>query len=388
MIPTQNRLANPSHRDLELLLAPVSPEQPCGEWLRYEGAYDQVREARREDDAGLPQGVWQSELKRADWESVESVCTEALARRSKDLQLAAWLLEAWIQLDGIAGAASGLELMRRLCAAYWDGMYPALDAEMTARLAPVQWVNEKLARRLRLLPLTRPSLDGVPAFSLADWDAAVQRGSGPGDSSGLTVARFEQSVSLTSYTWFAALRQDAQKAIDEACALDGLLDEKAGNLAPGLLQFRGVLDAIEQILEHMCAATQHQEPERPPDSPEEREHDISASALVAAGGQELRMDSQTAGIASAGLGESEGLRLRTREDAYRVLAEAAAFLQKNDPHSPTPYLVWRAVAWGNMQFGELMQELVRDQGEFNELVKLLHLDVFPAIASKTHDSHL
>ncbi|HZZ40294.1 MAG TPA: type VI secretion system ImpA family N-terminal domain-containing protein, partial [Acidobacteriaceae bacterium] len=105
--------------DLNHLMAPISAEHPCGEWLRYQGTYDQVREMRREDDAGLPQGVWQSELKRADWGAVETLCAEALVHRSKDLQLAAWLLEAWIQMDSFAGASRGIELMRRLCADFW-----------------------------------------------------------------------------------------------------------------------------------------------------------------------------------------------------------------------------------------------------------------------------
>jgi type VI secretion system ImpA family protein len=386
MAPTPTSSSRPLNCDLDRLLAPISPEHPCGEWLRYEGTYDQVRDARREDDAGLPQGVWQSELKRADWGSVESVCCEALATRSKDLQLSAWLLEAWIQLDGLAGAARGLDLMRRICVAYWDEMYPVLDADMTARLAPLQWVNEKLSRRLRLLKLTQPSLDGVPAFSLADWDVAVQHSSGPGsgagDRSGPTQAKIEQSVSLTSYSWFAALRQDTQKSMDEARALDVLLDEKAGKSAPGLLQFRGALDAIDLILAQMCAATRHQEPEMPLESSDGSEHTASAAALVPTAGPMLPAEDHAIESGLAGFAETDGFRLNTREDAYRVLGEVATFLQKIDPHSPTPYLVRRAVAWGSMQFGELMQELVRDQGEVNELVRLLHLDLSDTATSK------
>ena len=38
--------------DLEKLLYPISVERPAGESLRYEGTYDRIREARRQDDAG------------------------------------------------------------------------------------------------------------------------------------------------------------------------------------------------------------------------------------------------------------------------------------------------------------------------------------------------
>jgi type VI secretion system ImpA family protein len=385
MTAISQRSSDSPERDLGRLLEPISAEQPCGQWLRYEGTYDRVREARREDDAGLPQGVWQSELKRADWESVESICAEALAKRSKDLQLAAWLLEAWIQLDGIGGAARGLELMQRLCVAYWDGMYPALDTEMTARLAPVQWVNEKLPRRLRLLNLTQPTIDDIPLFSLADWDVAVQRGLSQGSgqgagsttSNGQTLARFDQSVSCTSYSWFSALLTETQTAIAAARTLDELLDEKAGNLAPGLLKLRDVLNSIEQLVRSMCAATEAQEPSLRGDDSNGvvRERDAPSEMLLAGAESALLKGNYSAEVASEGFMGTGSLHLQTREDAYRVLAQVATFLQNHDPHSPTPYLIWRAVAWGQMEFGELMQELVRDQGELNELARLLHLDI-------------
>jgi type VI secretion system protein ImpA len=80
---------------------------PAGRDLRYEGLYDRVREARREDDASLPQGIWKAPLKRADWAEVSTLCEQALTHESKDLQLAAWLLEAWLAVHGFRGLSWG-----------------------------------------------------------------------------------------------------------------------------------------------------------------------------------------------------------------------------------------------------------------------------------------
>jgi hypothetical protein len=52
----------PSATDIEPWLSPVAVEHPAGESLRYEGTYDRIQEARREDDPHLPQGVWQATL--------------------------------------------------------------------------------------------------------------------------------------------------------------------------------------------------------------------------------------------------------------------------------------------------------------------------------------
>ncbi len=59
-----------------------------------------------DDDSSLPTGVWQAEAKRADWAAVEQLASELLQRRSKDLMLAAWLGEAWLQRGGLGDCSA------------------------------------------------------------------------------------------------------------------------------------------------------------------------------------------------------------------------------------------------------------------------------------------
>jgi len=63
--------------------------------------------------------------------------------------------------------------------------------------------------------------------------------------------------------------------------------------------------------------------------------------------------------------------IRSREEAYRRLSDAADYLLRTEPHSPTPYLVMRAVAWGRMPLNELLQELVNSEGDLKQLYTLL-----------------
>ncbi len=57
-----------------------------------------------------------------------------------------------------------------------------------------------------------------------------------------------------------------------------------------------------------------------------------------------------------------------------MLSEAAEYLIRTEPHSPTPYLVKRAVAWGGMNLSEVLQQLLRNPGELNEIYKLLGIN--------------
>src|SRR5690242_4088051 len=137
------------------LLAPIPGANPGGVALRYDPIYDKIKEARREDE-DIPQGEWQTTRKTADWPQVIRLASDALATKSKDLQLAAWLSEAMLRREGFAGFRSGLDLLVGLLEQHWDHLYPEIedgDAEM--RAAPLEWLGTKLDLSIRRVPLTR-----------------------------------------------------------------------------------------------------------------------------------------------------------------------------------------------------------------------------------------
>ena len=124
------------------LLDPISAEHPAGEDLRWTPEWDRIKEARRADD-DLDSGKWaKKERKVADWRLVQQLTTEILEKRSKDLQLAMWLTEANIKLDGFNGLRDGLHVCRELLVRYWDnGLFPPMEDGPDDRTGPLQWLN-------------------------------------------------------------------------------------------------------------------------------------------------------------------------------------------------------------------------------------------------------
>src|SRR5215469_16406000 len=106
------------------LLDPISPDRPAGADLRWTPEWDRIKEARRSDD-GLEAGKWvKKEQKTADWVAVRELAAAALRERSKDLQLALWLTEAVMRLDGFPGLREGLRVTRELLVRFWnEGLY-------------------------------------------------------------------------------------------------------------------------------------------------------------------------------------------------------------------------------------------------------------------------
>lgn len=336
--------------DLERLLAPVSAADPAGESLRYSGVYDQIKEARRADDPTLPQGIWQTQLKQSDWEAVSAVGAEALATSSKDLQIAAWLMEAWVQLHAAAGARAGLELLLRLCEQYWETVHPRpAGDDIEQRLSPFRWLNEKLSLTLKQIPFTQPQSGDAPACTWLDWEHALYwehaaKSGGQADQQAdapVTIARFRESSAATAGAFYSALDAELGGALAAAEALERCLRERCGERAPALGQILSTLRDMRAKAAALLAARADAAPAPEPSAPEEQR---PAPA---------------------------GWPIRGREDAYRKLDVIADYLMRIEPHSPTPFLLKRAVSWGSMPLTDLVLELVQSRDDQAAIFTLL-----------------
>ena len=126
------------------LLLPIPGDNPSGVNLYSTPLFEEVREARRQDDAG-PQGLWEHEIKLADYDAVLRLTSDALATKTKDLFLASWLAEALLNKHGFAGLNDGLNLMRGLIEQFWDTLYPELeDGDAEFRASPLDWFGNYL----------------------------------------------------------------------------------------------------------------------------------------------------------------------------------------------------------------------------------------------------
>ena len=345
---------------LNELLQPIPGDNPAGESLRYQGTYDRIADARREDDPALSQGIYKSNLKRADWATAEAICVEALAKRSKDLQIAGWLLETWLHLYGFAGVTNGLRLLSGLCDNFWDDLYPSLeDGDLEGRVAPFDWIEQKLTLKLKQIALTIPDETSNESYCYLDWESACHfENLAMKDPRALqealakinpTVATFRAAVAATDRSFYIELVEDLENAIAACDSLQQMLDERCGKEAPSLRQFKEALCAVHQLISQDL------------DTRAEEIQTISEEENIPGYVDGTEFEFWSAGP------------IRNRADAYRRLSEAADYLLHTEPHSPTPYLVKRAVEWGTMSLPELLQQIVRNEGEMDEIDRLLRL---------------
>jgi type VI secretion system protein ImpA len=348
--------------DLAPLLTPISDRDPAGDWLRYEGTYDAIAEARREDDDSLPQGIWQSKAKRADWAKVSTLAQKALRERSKDLQLSAWLTEAWLQLYGLPGLVGGFSLCAQLLERFWTTIYPLLEeSDPTYRLAPLEFLDRRIAELLKQVALTGGEND-AKAYGFADWERALRNDrlgtqAEPGE---LLPATFLSAASATAPAFYARLHAQLGQAEEATLGLEQALSTQLPFHPRAFRLVRSLLRDIQTLIGQYTPAAAAETASPDPTSPTA----ISAAAETVASAEGSPMSSEPA------LGNSSG-PIRSRSDAYQRLVDAAEYLMRTEPHSPVPYLVKRAVSWGNMSLAQLLAELVSSDTERQPIFALL-----------------
>jgi type VI secretion system protein ImpA len=387
-------LATPVSAANEMLLQPIDAISPVGTYLRYDPLYDRIAQARLTEDASLPQGVWQRPTQQADWRLVEELSTEALVHRTKDLQIALWLTEAWLHLEGLAGYSRGANLILELHHSFADTMHPApepaerpvsykislpldaADPSIEQRANLIRWLNEKLSLQIKLLPLTSPSaVSGVTSFSLADLEGAlyqdqIQRRQGSNPSSP-GVNAFERSLALTPPDFLTNTWTELQKAVGITNELDDYFDICYGSANGGLLALKGVLDRMA-----LAIVPALPEEDQMPNSNVDNEDDIGIADFESGSSiAQLTCEPATMPRASSRLSDAPCAYtpIQSRDDAYSRLTQISEFLRKLEPHSPVPYLLQRAIAWGGLNFSELLPELLRDQAALQEVGDLLRL---------------
>jgi len=354
--------------DLAELLAPISSDHPCGEDMSFDNVFDQVREARRADDPNLRQGEWQTELKTADWRLVIRQASEVLAQQSKDLQMAVWLGEALIAMEGLAGADQAFQLLHGLLDQYWEGLYPELDGDdAEERAAKLAWFNIYAGEALRSMPLTAGAnpmnllvwqdsreVDNLARQNQEAWQAALDEGRITGEA-------FDKAMLESGSDVVARMLEQADAALASFDAFKQLADERLGRDAPSLATVEDALKRIRQLVGKVAEAK-----------------GMGGSVEAVADGDESAAAADTPAAAAAG---SAGAALNlsansaaSKEAALRTLTEIAGFFRRTEPHSPVAFMLDKAIAWANTPLDAWLTEVVRDSSVLASIRDRVGLD--------------
>jgi type VI secretion system protein ImpA len=327
------------------LLNPIEGPNPSGSNLRYDPIFDRIKEARREEDQPPP-GMTERDRKVADNPLVIKLATDILAKKTKDLQIAAWLTEALLKQKGFAGLRDGLLLCHGLIDKFWDTLYPELeDGDVQVRAAPLGFVGTKLDIPVRSAPVVERGGYGLLDYQQsrevgyeeqAKNDDAKKKRAQLVKEGKLTPELFDKAFEETPKKYYA----QAEKDLDDCLRVLNLLKEscepKFGDDGPAFGPVRTALENTRHVVHGFLQKKRETDPDP-----------VEIVPVAAAEGGEPGVE----GVARTGVlisldGSSEP---PDRIEAIRKISEAAAFLRRREPRSPASYLMLRGLRWGELR---------------------------------------
>lgn len=346
------------------LLEAIEGESRSGPNLCYDKVFDQIKEARIEDDDSLPAGDWMRAAKKADRVLVIKLAGETLAKRCKDLRLAGWYLESLLRKEGFSQLPGGVELLWKLQTEFWDSVHPEReeDGNLDLRIGALETAANLMGASLKAIPLTRSGFNliqyqdakmvGVETPDMSDEKAAARREAiGFGRATGEDLQR---AIDGTPKPFYADLDGYLTKGLQALDELDEFQQEKYGDDYPSLGKLKSSIEDVKIVVGTVLAEKRKSDPDvdvgeaEPETEPQEEDYsdessideadDLPVPAVVAPA---PRRKAPTAGVPT------------DEQSAYAQIAAAAEFLRSLNSESPVPYLVCSALRLGETRIADL-----------------------------------
>jgi type VI secretion system ImpA family protein len=367
-------------QDLEQFLNTIPGENGAtGLFLKYLPEYDIIRSIRKQDEEFFPASLKEGNNYNREWVKLCAICQDIIINKSKDFQIAIWFMEGLFYCQGINGLIKGLELLNLLIDKFWDMGHPPLEEDLEYRLAPFVWINEKFCDKFIFVKLTASNFIDDNPYSYADWldmkrtEMLIQKSKNPSAAKDraakegkVTPDSFEKAFSRTSIDFFIENLEKIKIIQSSLQAIDDKIEALTKGKGVSFVRFKKALEDIIFIFKN-----------RIPPEPEPAEilveEPISLDSSMGEDQKDqnpnLEIENPPTSIivpANQNLGYS-------RDSAYVELEKIAKFLETLEPHSPAPYLIRRSIQWGGMNLAELYEDLLINEGNLAQVMRLLGL---------------
>ncbi|MEW9617653.1 type VI secretion system protein TssA [Shinella sp. S4-D37] len=364
-------MALPQVIDIDALLQPISEEAPAGVDPRSDSSptslYYRTKDARNAARSAERATVEIGGAPPEEWDTVAETAADILGSHGKDLEIAAWLIEALLRQDGFLGLRDGLKAMTGLVTGFWETCFPELDEDgVEGKVSAVAGLNGSgavgtLIQPIRLVQITRGS---QASFSLWNYEQATDlaKVTDPGrrqeriDNGAVTMEQFMESVADTPPSFFADTQAAIQETLAALAEMSAAFDAVAGVDAPPVSALRELLEEISRSIAHFAA-------------------DKLAVANYSSGSEDTAADdpadvgeagARATGEATVVVRKIEGYQ--SREEALAELSRIASYFRKTEPHSPMSYTLDDAVRRARMSLPELLLELVEDPSHLQRIL--------------------
>ncbi|WP_445363024.1 type VI secretion system protein TssA [Microbulbifer sp. ANSA003] len=365
-------MAFPNTINIDELVAPISEDNPVGEDIREDRSptsdYYSIKDARNSARAAERSAMFDdadTDLL-APWRDVAKAAENILGKKSKDLEVASWYTEALIRLHGFIGLRDGLQVIDSLVEQYWEGLYPLPDEDgLETKVAPLTGLNGDGGDGTLLMPIRSAGItpegdygdysffqfqQARDADRIADDDAKAARI----ETLGYNLEQIDQCVNSASGEWAQNLVQTIEAALGHFKTINDSLRQSCGHDAPPSTNISSLLDEVLRTSRFIYKT--HLE------SMEQTQEDVASESSKEPAGEVQAGNAAAAAVTSVA---ASAVAVPTgpvvsREDALKLLEQAAKYFRTYEPHTPLAPGLERLIGWGRMTVSQLMSELLPD----------------------------
>lgn len=306
--------------------------------------YDEIKEAKFEEDDTVSFGVWERDLKKADWQKALHLCLNALETQSKDLQIVGWLMESLATLEGFEGILKSIEILDEFINKFWNTCYPrnednSSDEEQKIRI--LNWIYNTIEKISRFIPF----IENDTNISIYAYDYAVEMKNtiirDPNSSTDvlnsakkMNMKTLEelQNIINTSDSSYLEQTKSIITSIKTACAK--LKETTSKFISAPEIPFSDLLNNLEKV-KKIISLKNKEIPEKP------KQSDIQI------------------------------IQTSERDSIYDEINNLAQRLAIIEKHSPSSYILNLVVSWKNKSLLEIIDDIKTGTSESHKLLKFL-----------------
>ncbi len=343
-----------------LFTTPLPGSEPCGPNLEYDSRMMELEE----DFAGKPeQQIGDSIIPATppNWKQVQRDAA-ALMEITRDLRIIVWWTVARLANDGIGGLLDGLEVIRELSTTQWDNLWPVPDdGDVQERLSALLTLSPQpgafnadmtVIQLLSTIPLCKSAALG--SYGLRELREAQEHG----DNDAMKLIR--AALQDTGADWLEETHRTTEAVLQ--CLKD--IRDCYNEHGQGTPDFRMVTDMLKEMLlffdSRPAAAPAPETPQAESSAPD--------SIVPTVPGSPAPISPASAAMLPPGALPVGCNTLAGRNEAVQLMQQLCAWFEENEPSSPVPYFLRRAIRAVGADFMEILADIAPNLQEQARLV--------------------
>ena len=285
-----------------------------------------------------------------DYRQLEKDCLE-LWKKTRDLRVATYLCVAETELNGFDGLAEGLSVLRWLISEMWETFYPRLDPDddndplerlnIMAMLSPLPGAFNDPVMFLSKLRAVRL----MPELPYTMRDVMISNGEIESETQvdAKLIAAEMMSLPVEKVQARAALLDKIQEEVEGICT--AMNEKMEGGYSLNMSALQKELKRFQTFYSRFTEAF--------------AEQDADAAAEEASAG-EAPVEAVSRPKIKNNFSDLASIRATTRAEALLLLKKGAEYFRSEEPTSPVPYLIERALRLSEMNFMDLLADIAPD----------------------------